>query len=259
MGLNTSYTLYFKGVNDLENKILFPIITLGLKDMDKFTANYEDEVSMFRCLPRNVKKYIEDNLSYNINLEDKKSMKNKFIIKNDKTNKNVDLLFFSNADIIYIRPKELREKISKLSFSFDELQLYIRNRKDNNLIVRYNFLNNIYEEYVKDKDLEKMIDTYDVKKRYPKLDKDKLVLYSLLTDKNNIIVATTKVGQQNINKRNLAIEYKKIDSKLCKEKLLEDKIIKERFNSGLDIVEMKKNILNNFKIFKKLYIFEDIK
>ena len=252
-GLKNIYTLYFKGVNELEQKILFPVITLNLKDMDKFTANYEDSISMFNCLPKSIKNYISENLSYNIDLEDKKSMKNRFVIKNDATNENVNILFFKDSNVVYITQKELKEKILKIIFSYKELQLILRNKESDALKLRYEFFLDLYNKYVKDKKLSTMIDTYDIKERYPKMGEDKLLISSIITDKANILVLVTKIGQKSVDKRNLTIEYRKIYKKLFDDEFLDEKLIKKRFNKDLDVVEMKKNILKNYKVFKKIY------
>lgn len=252
-GLKNSYTLYFKGVNELEQKILFPVITLNLKDMDKFTANYEDSISMFNCLPKSIKNYISENLSYNIDLEDKKSMKNRFVIKNDATNENVNILFFKDSNVVYITQKELKEKILKIIFSYKELQLILRNKENDALKLRYEFFLDLYNKYVKDKKLSTMIDTYDIKERYPKMGEDKLLISSIITDKANILVLVTKIGQKSVDKRNLTIEYRKIYKKLFDDEFLDEELIKKRFNKDLDVVEMKKNILKNYKVFKKIY------
>ncbi len=252
-GLKNSYTLYFKGVNELEQKILFPVITLNLKDMDKFTANYEDSISMFNCLPKSIKNYISENLSYNIDLEDKKSMKNRFVIKNDATNENFNILFFKDSNVVYITQKELKEKILKIIFSYKELQLILRNKETDDLKLRYEFFEDLYNKYVKDKKLSTMIDTYDIKERYPKMSADKLLISSLITDKANILVLVTKIGQKSVDKRNLTIEYRKIYKKLFDDEFLDEELIKKRFNKDLDVVEMKKNILKNYKVFKKIY------
>lgn len=252
-GLKNSYTLYFKGVNELEQRILFPVITLNLKDMDKFTANYEDSISMFNCLPKSIKNYISENLSYNIDLEDKKSMKNRFVIKNDATNENVNILFFKDSNVVYITQKELKEKILKIIFSYKELQLILRNKESDTLKLRYEFFLDLYNKYVKDKKLSTMIDTYDIKERYPKMGEDKLLISSIITDKANILVLVTKIGQKSVDKRNLTIEYRKIYKKLFDDEFLDEKLIKKRFNKDLDVVEMKKNILKNYKVFKKIY------
>lgn len=252
-GLKNSYTLYFKGVNELEQKILFPVITLNLKDMDKFTANYEDSISMFNCLPKSIKNYISENLSYNIDLEDKKSMKNRFVIKNDATNENVNILFFKDSNVVYITQKELKEKILKIIFSYKELQLILRNKESDALKLRYEFFLDLYNKYVKGKKLSTMIDTYDIKERYPKMGGDKLLISSIITDKANILVLVTKIGQKSVDKRNLTIEYRKIYKKLFDDEFLDEKLIKKRFNKDLDVVEMKKNILKNYKVFKKIY------
>ena len=50
------------------------------------------------------------------------------------------------------------------------------------------------------------------------------------------------------NKRNLTIEYRKIYKKLFDDEFLDEKLIKKRFNKDLDVVEMKKNILKNYKV-----------
>ena len=98
-----------------------------------------------------------------------------------------------------------------------------------------------------------MIDTYDIKERYPKMGEDKLLISSIITDKANILVLVTKIGQKSVDKRNLTIEYRKIYKKLFDDEFLDEKLIKKRFNKDLDVVEMKKNILKNYKVFKKIY------
>ena len=180
-------------------------------------------------------------------------MKNRFVIKNDATNENVNILFFKDSNVVYITQKELKEKILKIIFSYKELQLILRNKESDALKLRYEFFLDLYNKYVKDKKLSTMIDTYDIKERYPKMGEDKLLISSIITDKANILVLVTKIGQKSVDKRNLTIEYRKIYKKLFDDEFLDEKLIKKRFNKDLDVVEMKKNILKNYKVFKKIY------
>ncbi|MEE0699028.1 MAG: hypothetical protein U0M66_00260, partial [Bacilli bacterium] len=45
-----------------------PIISLSLKNMDRYTSNYGSYSDLYRCLPNEVKKFIEINISNNVNL-----------------------------------------------------------------------------------------------------------------------------------------------------------------------------------------------
>jgi len=97
------------------------------------------------------------------------------------------------------------------------------------------------------------MDTYDTKEAFPNLTGEKLMIASLASDKDNLIILLKKIGQTPEGKRLVALEYKKLYKKIKGDKYLDSDRIKARRNKGLDIVVMKKEILNNLTTFKKNY------
>lgn len=248
MGTLKTCTLYYKGVNNYNHEFIIPIISMDLKSMDKFTSNYKDESSMFACLPNELKKYIKNISSKKTDFD---NMFNNFILKSD-TN-DLDIIFIENADVTYITPKELKEEVKSVLIDKKELQKIFLKRLDSSLKLRYEFFKYLYDGYVKDKSVLKMIDTYDIKELYPSLNEDKLLTLSLATDKDNIVVLLTKIGQTNIGRRDVAIKFKKLYQNLNNDYYLNQDKIKSRFNSGLDIKDMKRQILDNLYEFKEEY------
>lgn len=247
MGLNNKYTLYFKGVNKYNHEFLIPVIKMDLKSMDKFTSNYKDDVSMFKCLPNELKNYIKEISGKKFN-EDK--LNGNFILRKDN---DFDIMYINDADVTYITQKELKEEVKKFLISIKDVQRLLLKHINNDLKLKYEFFKYLYDNYVKDKEVYKMIDTYDVKRLYPTLKGDKLLIASIMSDKDNIVVLLAKIGQTNAGKRDVAIKFKRLYESLNNDYYLNNELIKSRFNDGLDIKNMKRQILDNLYEFKEEY------
>ena len=253
MGLRKNYTLYFKGINNYGHDFIIPIINLSLENMDKFTSNYNNYAVMFRCLPNNLKKYISSIINKKSNLESNEFLKDCFLLLDDDGNEN-NIVFHEDVDVIYITPSELKEEIKSVMLNKFELQkAVISIRKTGDLKYRYDFFEFLYKTFLKEKEVIKMMDTYDTKEAFPNLTGEKLMIASLASDKDNLIILLKKIGQTPEGKRLVALEYKKLYKKIKGDKYLDSDRIKARRNKGLDIVVMKKEILNNLTTFKKNY------
>ena len=67
---------------------------------------------------------------------------------------------------------------------------------------KYDFFKYLYNVYVKDKDILKMIDTYDVKRNLNNLDYDDTFIAAIATDETNIMVLSKKLSQTIESRRN---------------------------------------------------------
>lgn len=249
------YTLYFKGTNKYGHEHNFPIISLDLKSMDEYTSNYDGYMNLFNNLPNKVKEYIKNNLGYKINFENKDELKNLFFITDNDFNPIMDVLFNDNMDVLYIDEKELSNYIIKEKMSLSEFQLALFKSSLNKVNNKYEFFKYLYETYVKDKKIACMIDVYDINRELPNLSYDELMIASIATDKNNIMVLCKKLGEQLESRRNLAFEFKKLFNKANKKNnsIISSSSVLERKNANLDKKELYYNIINNFNSFDKKY------
>ena len=253
MGLNKNYTLYFKGMNGYGYKFVIPIISMSLKDIDKYTTNYKDYLSMYKCLPSDLKKYISKITNNKMNLNDEETLRKCFLIS-DSDGNNYEIILRNNADITYITPSELKKELEDILMSKIELQKSLVGLKSNmDLKYRYHFFKYLYTTYMKDKEVLKMMDTCDSKKMFPTLKGDSLMIASLATDKDNLVVLLKKIGQVPEGRRDVAIKYKRLYDKINGSMYLEKEVIRKRFNEGLNVQDMKKAILSNLDNFKKEY------
>lgn len=251
MGSLKEYTLYFKNINTYGHEFIIPVLSMDLKSIDKFTTNYENELSMFNCMPREFKEYVKKILNKKVDINEI-GLQNSFILK-DSNDKNIDILFSNDIDVTYITQKELKEQIKSILLTNSEMQDILLNKKNDDLNNIYNFFKYLFKNYLNEKSIIDMMDTYDTKNAFPTLSGEKLLIASLACDKDNIIVLLTKIAQTNEGKRDVAIKYKKLYTKIYNNQYLNENKIKERFNSGLDVLKMKSDILNNLKEFKNEY------
>ena len=156
------YTLYYKGKNKYNHEHEIPIVSLDLKSMDEYTSNYKDYVSLLNYLPKDVVKFIKDELSYGINLDNNDDLKDKFYITDNDFNPIMDVIFENEIDVLYVIPFELVNLIVSEKMTNQEYQSVILNintkEKVNN---KYIFFKYLYDTYVKDQKVECMIDVYD--------------------------------------------------------------------------------------------------
>ncbi len=252
MGLNKNYTLYFRSMNKYGHVFMIPILSMGLKDMDKYTSNYNNCLTMYNCLPNELKTYIKSIISNKVNLDDENYLKECFTLMID--NKTLPIIFRYDADVTYITPKELKEEIKSVMLDEASFKQALMISNDNiGIKLRYNFFKYLYETYLKEKEVIKMMDTYDASGMFPTLKGDKLMIASLATDKDNLAVLLKKIGQTSEGKRDVAIRYKELYIKIKGDAYLPKDAIAKRFNEGLNISKMKKEILNNLTQFKENY------
>ena len=252
MGLNKKYTLYFKSMNKYGHIFMIPILSMSLKELDKYTSNYNNCLSMYNCLPNELKIYAASITNGKINLGDEKYLEECFVLMGD--DKVLPIIFRGDADVTYITPKELKDEIKSVMMNEIEFKQALIGSNDNaNLKLRYGFFEYLYEIYLRDKDVIKMMDTYDASEMFPTLKGDKLMIASLATDRDNLIILLKKIGQTSEGKRDVAIRYKELYSKIKGDAYLSKDIIVKRFNEGLNVSKMKKDILNNLTQFKESY------
>lgn len=251
---NKKYTLCFKAKNKFGYYHEIKLIKADLKTIDLYTSNYVNYVDLFNNLPSSVKSFIKEELSYNLNLNDNKALEECFYIMEFSDFK---LLFKDDLDIVYITALEIAKLICKEKLSYKSLGRVIINmnptKKEKET---YEFFKYLYEKHVKKKELLKMIDTYDIKKNYNKLDNDNTLIASIATDKDNILVLCKKISQTDEARRALAIMYKKLFSSNYDKSLIDlseiEKRKKEKYNDENIIREINKNI----GIFKGEYLRE---
>lgn len=245
------YTLCFKGKNKYGHERELPIVTLSLRQMDELTSNYDNYLELFNALPFVAKNFITENLSSGIKIDNLKQISSRFVIKDDDSLIE-NVVFSNNIDVLGVSQDRLcslllDEKIS--NESFQRMQLKTRNNSDLNK--QYKLFNYLYENYVKGKKIEKMIDTYYTKRQFPCLNGEDLVIATIATDSDSIKIITKKLGQSLKNTRDVLFllkNVKKDKSFLSKE---EETGIK-RINME-DVLEQ---IDENIEKFKKDYFKE---
>ena len=243
-------TLFFKFYDKYNHENKIPLIELTLKEMDYYTCFFDSFFSLYNNLPDAIKSFIKEEKSVSFNTINENDLKNSFSII-DSNNEENYILLSNDLDVTYVTPEELVSQIVKNRIDYSDLFDCFKEKPKSINKRKYEFFAHLYETYVKDKKILGMIDTYDVKERFPMLSGDKLIISAIATDKDNIIVLTKKIGQVSKDRRNLAYEYKKSLSDINKDaKVLDENTISKRKYKLDDIDEM---ILKNFEKFKKDY------
>lgn len=252
---NKKYTLYFKGINEYRNEHNFPIISLDLKKLDEYTSNYDGYLSLFNSLPKEIKKYIKDNLGYMVNFEKEEDLKDHFFITDEDFNPIIDVIFEKDIDVLYVEQEELESLIISKKMSFSEFQNAQLRSSLNKSQSKYDFFKYLYETYVKDQKIACMIDVYDINKEFPNLLYDDAMIASIATDKDNIIVLCKKLGQNLESRRNLAFKFKKLFNVINKTntKIIGFSLVETRKNKNLDINELHDKMMKNLNNFRKSY------
>ena len=248
------YTLYFKGKNKYGHLHELPIATFDLKTMDFYTCNYINYIDLLENLPVQVKQFIKSELSNGINLNDNKELSGLFYLSNSDNNKE-ELLFNADFDTVYINALEVVDLICKAKMTYKNFQNVVLNmtpsEEEKN---KYEFFKYLYNKHVKKKALAKMIDTYDIEKFFGNLDKDDTMIASIATDKNNILVLCKKISQTDEGRRDLAIKYKRLFSKLNPEKnLIDYNLTKKMKSKNYDESKIIEGITESFNNFEKEY------
>lgn len=249
------YTLYFKGKNKYGHEHNFPIISLELKKLDEYTSNYDDYLNLYGALPKEVKNYIRNNLGYMIDFDDEETLSEHFFITDDDFSPIMDVIFEGDIDVLYITQNELKDLIIKEKMSYQEVYNAFLKTSLNKSRLKFEFFNYLYETYVKNRKIACMIDVYDVNREFTNLSYDELMITSIATDKDNLMVLCKKLGQNVESRRNLAFKFKKLFKKMNKSntKILSFSSAMERKNSGLDAKELYDKMLNNLNDFMKKY------
>lgn len=74
------------------------------------------------------------------------------------------VLFEDDIDVLYVESKELTKLMCKVKMTYQEFWCAKLNMLSSKMDrKKYDFFKYLYNVYVKDKDILKMIDTYDVK------------------------------------------------------------------------------------------------
>ncbi len=256
---NKKYTLYFKGTNKYGHDHEFPIVSLYLKELDMYTSNSVDFVDLFKNLPVNVNSFIKKELGFGVDFESNESLDRRFFITDNDFTPIMNVIFEDDIDVLYVEPKELFDLICKVKMSYFDFQNVLLNTPTSYVNEKkYEFFTYLYETYVKDKPILKMIDTYDAKRALYNLDHDNLYIASIATDDDNIKVLGKKLSQTIESRRNLAFAFKKLFKTVSDGKTLINyaKMI-ERKNKDLnmDIVlfEMNENLSSFKNKYKKEY------
>ena len=243
-------TLYFKFYDKYNNENRIPLIKLSLIDMDYYTCTYDTYFGLYNNLPDEVKTFIKNEKNSDFNTLSESNLKKSFVIVDD-SNEESFILLSNDLDVTYVTPEELVNQIVSNRIDYKDLLDCFKGKPKSKNKRRYEFFKYLYENYVKDKKILGMMDTYDVKERFPMLKGDELNISAIATDKDNIILLTKKIGQKSKDRRNLAYMYKKclldLDSSA---RVLDDISVSKRKYYDENI---NKTIMNNFNDYKKEY------
>lgn len=253
--MNNKYTLCFVGKNKFGHVHEIKLMTENLKNIDLYTCNFINYVDLFNNLPISVKEFIEEELSDELNSCDNNILSKVFYIKNE--NEKLDLLFNDDLDVVYISPLEVANLICNEKMSYKSFGRVILNMSATDKDKKtYDFFKYLYENYVKNKEIMKMIDTYDVEKNLSNLEFDEKLIASIATDKNNILVLCKKISQTDEARRILAIMYKKVF--YFNKTLIEHVEIEKRKEKIYDEKRTLNQINKNIEEFKINYFDEYI-
>ncbi len=248
--MTKKYTLYFKGKNKEKKEFDYPIISLSLKDMDLYTSCYKDSMDFFNNLPSEVKDFITQELSYEINLDKASSLNDRLYIMDEENKTVIDIIFNYDIDALYANEEELEDAILNKLMTFDEYQKsLLKTNVSLELKQKLDFFARLYNKFVKNNKIECMIDDYDIKRRIVNYKKDDVLTAAIATDKDNLLMLSKKLFQTSEKRRMLAMEYKKA----FKEKLISNEKINSRKNEislnliNLGCKESLKNYMSNYK------------
>ena len=247
------YTLYFKGINKYGHEHTMKLVSLYLRSLDEYTANYKNFKELYSSLDDEIKYFIENELSHNIDLENNEELSGCFFVTDEDFSPIMDVIFYEDIDALYITLDELTKLLVNNKMTFEEYQkILYKNHISNEAKSKYEFFKYLYETYVSNQKVICMIDVYETSKKFPNLKANDLILASIATDKDNIMVLCKKLGQLLESRRNLALKYKKLYTVINENnKILELKNINERKKINLDIIKSKQK--SNFYEFKKEY------
>lgn len=244
------YTLYFKGLNKYGHDHTIKLISLGLKKLDEYTANYNNFIDLYESLDSEIKKFVEEELSCYIDLGNNEELSKHFFITDEDFSPIMDVIFSEDLDVLYITLEELTKLLIDYKMTFEEYQkILYKTDVSSEVNAKYEFFKYLYETYVLEQKIACMIDVYDASQKFPNLKSDDLIMASIATNKDNIMVLCKKIGQKLESRRNLALKYKRLisnDNVLLTQDNIKDRIVK-------DIDEFKEIEKKNFFEFRKSY------
>ncbi len=252
---NKKYTLYFKGENKYGHNFELPIVSLNLKELDMYTSNYIDYVDLFNNLPIIVKSFIKNELGIGIDFSNNDDLERCFFVTDFDYTPIMNVIFEDDIDVLYVEPKEITNLMCKIKMKESEFRGTFLNTSTSMLDkFKYEFFKYLYVTYVKNHELLKMIDTYDVRRDFKNLDYDNIFIAAIATSKDNIMVVSKKLSQTMESRRNLALVFKKLFKTLKADgKLIDYNSMIQRKNKSLDLETIFNKILLNFEDFKKEY------
>lgn len=204
------YTLYFKGKNEYGHEHVLPIISLSLNQMDEFTSSYNNYFELFNDLHFDSKNFIYENLCSGINKNDVEQLSSSFVIENND-GCVLDVIFNNDKDVLKITSDKLCELLLDEIMSSESFQrLQLKTKSLNKLNKQYDLFVKLYNDYIKGNSLEKMIDTYYTKRKFPCLKDDDLVIATIATDPDSIKILTKKLGQSLKNVRDVTLLLKRM-------------------------------------------------
>ena len=96
------YTLYYKYNDKKNNEINYPIISLDLKTMDKYTSMYSSGKDLIEDLPSEVKDFIKENFT------NKTKDYDDFMFISDSSFSHImDVILKKDCDVLYINEDEI--------------------------------------------------------------------------------------------------------------------------------------------------------
>ena len=129
----------------------------------------------------------------------------------------------------------------------------LRSKTNTAIKQKYDFFEDVYNKFVKNKRIITMMDTYDVNKKIPTLKDDKLVIASIATDRDNIILLCKKIGQNMIDRRSLASMFKKTYLLLGNNSILSEDVLKSRIEKDDSDISYLVDMAKCFEEYKKSY------
>lgn len=236
---NKKYTLYFRGTDKNGNNHDMPIVSLPLKELDKYTSNYEDYNELFDNFPEEIKEFINNNLLYK-----NKNLNECFYITDYDYTPIMDVIFKKDSDVLFIEPNELEKLIEKNIMSSEEYsKSKLKSLNYNNVKKKYNFFSYLYYTYVKNNKIKCMIDLYYVNNKQD----DDSYIKAIATDRVNLLVIIKKLSQKLESRRNLAYEFKKI---LEPNNIISEDLILYRRNIDNQNIKPLSNMIVNYDKFK---------
>ncbi len=247
------YTLFFHGKNKYGHEYDFPIISLDLVKMDELTSNYKNYYDLFKELPYEVKLFIKENLSKDIDLSDEKTFNTSMFIADNDNIRLEDVVFLYDSDVLNVSPEVLSKLlVNELIDKKDFQRLSLKTKSSKNIKKRYNFFKYLYDNYVKGKKVEVMMDLYDTKESFPCLRNDELMIASIATDKDNVIVLAKKLSQSFNTRRTLAFKIKKLHDEFKDDFMIDDLIL----DDYLMVEDVFEEIVKTTTEFEKKYYEE---